>query len=92
MLSKLIHLWILLPNPPAEDFNSLQKLCYKFAWSNKQDKINRKSVQTGGLCLPHIKSFISAVKLTWIRKFKNGKYKWKNNYGNNSEISVSNID
>ena len=52
VLSKLIHLWILLPNPPDEDINSLQKLCYQFIWSNKQDKINRKtvhkSVQKGG--------------------------------------------
>ena len=30
VLSKLIHLWILLPNPPDEYINSLQKLCYEF--------------------------------------------------------------
>jgi hypothetical protein len=82
VLSKLIHLWILLPNPPDECINSLQKLCYEFVWSKKQDKISRKtahkSVQNGGLCLPHLKTFISALKLTWIRKFINTNHKWKN--------------
>ena len=75
VLSKLIHLWILLPNPPDEYINSLQKLCYEFVWNKKPDKINRKtvhkSVQEGGLGLPYLKTFISALKLTWIRKFIN---------------------
>ena len=70
VLSKLIHLWILLPNPPDEYINSLQKLCYEFVWNKKPDKINRKpvhkSVHEGGLGLPHLKTFISALKLTWI--------------------------
>ena len=71
VLSKLIHLRILLPNPPDELINSLQKLCYECVWNKKLDKINRKtvhkSVQKGGLGLPHLKTFISALKLTWIR-------------------------
>ena len=81
-LSKLIHLWILLPNPLDEYINSLQKLCYKFVWNKKPDKINRKtvhkSVQEGGLGLPHLKTFVSALKLTWILKFINTNQKWKN--------------
>ena len=51
---KLIHLWILLPNPPGEYISSLQKLCYEFVWNKKPDKINRKavykSVQEGLVC------------------------------------------
>ena len=35
-------------------------------------------MQNGGLGLSHLKTFISALKLTWIRKFKNGNHKWKN--------------
>ena len=82
VLSKFIHLWILLPNPPDEHINSLQKLCYEFVWNKKLGKINRKtvhkSVQEGGLGLPQLKTFISALKLTWIRKFINTNHKWKN--------------
>ena len=81
VLPKLIHLWILLPNPPDEYINSLQKLCYEFVWNKKSGKINRKtihkSVQEGGLGLPHLKTFISALKLTWIQTFINYNHKWK---------------
>ena len=75
VLSKLMHLRILLPNPSDKYINSLQKLCYEFVWNKKPDKINRKtvhkSVQEGGFGLPHLKTFISALKLTRIRKFIN---------------------
>ena len=43
ILSKLVHLWILLPNPPDDFVNNLQKMCFKFIWNNKQDKISCKS-------------------------------------------------
>ena len=36
VLSKLIHLWILLPNPPDEYINSIQKLCYEFVRGKKK--------------------------------------------------------
>lgn len=41
ILSKLIHLWILLPKPPDNLINNLQQLCYSFIWGNKTDKISR---------------------------------------------------
>ena len=82
ILSKLIHLWILLPKPPDALVVDIQKLCYSFVWGNKPDKISRKtavkSVQDGGMGIPDIKKFIMALKLTWIRKFKNNTHKWKN--------------
>ena len=53
-----------------------------FVWDEKPDKINRKTVhkdiECGGLRLPCIKSFVQALKATWIRKFINTKHKWKN--------------
>ena len=67
VLSKIMHLRILLPNLPGEYFSSLQKLCYEFVWNKKPDKSNRKtvhkSVQKGGLGLPHLKTFIAVLKL-----------------------------
>jgi hypothetical protein len=57
-------------------------MCYQFVWGNKPDKINRKtagkSVHNGGIGIPDIKVLISALKLTWIRKYKNAQHKWKN--------------
>ena len=82
ILSKLIHLWLLLPNPPEDFMDNLQKICYTFVWNDKQDKISRKtthkSVKEGGLGLPNLKSFVQALKLTWIRKFSQTNHKWKN--------------
>ena len=34
VLSKIMHLRILLPNLPGEYFSSLQKLCYEFEFHN----------------------------------------------------------
>ena len=82
ILSKLVHLWILLPDPPDDFVNNLQKMCFRFIWNNKQDKISRKtavkSVKSGGLGAPDIRKYISALKIMWIRKLKQTKHKWKN--------------
>ena len=82
ILSKLVHLWILLPDPPDDFVNNLQKMCFRFIWNNKQDKISRKtavkSVKSGGLGVPEIRKYISALKIMWIRKLKQTKHKWKN--------------
>ena len=82
VLSKLIHLWILLPNPPDHYITNLQKMCFQFVWGGKQDRISRKtvikSVKNGGLNVPDIKKYISALKLSWIRKVTTSTHKWKN--------------
>lgn len=82
ILSKLIHLWMLLPDPPDDFINNLQKMCFLFIWNGKQDRISRKttkrSVKNGGLNVPDIKKYIEASKLTWLRKFKSTNHKWKN--------------
>ena len=67
ILSKLVHLWILLPDPPDDFVNNLQKMCFKCIWNNKQDKLSRKtavmSVKSGGLGVPDIRKYISALKI-----------------------------
>ena len=81
ILSKLTHLWLLLPNPPDDFINKIQKMSYEFVWNNKQDRIARtvvvKHVCEGGLGLPDIRQYINALKLTWIRKLCNTCCKWK---------------
>ena len=71
ILSKLIHLWILLPDPPDNFVKDLQKICFQFVWNGKQDRTVRKTtikdVKSGGLNIPDIKTYILAPKLTWIK-------------------------
>ena len=80
--SKLIHLWIVLPNPPDHFVNDLQKECVRFVLNGKQGIISRKStikdIRNGGLNVPDIKNYMIALKLTWIRQLKTTNHKWKN--------------
>ena len=79
--SKIIHLRMLLPNPPEKLVNELQKTVFQFVWNRKQDRISRKiavrSTAKGGLGIPNIKTYINALKLIWIRKLKTSDHKWK---------------
>ena len=54
ILSKLVHLWILLPDPLDDFVNNLQKMCFKFNWNNKQDtkKKRKKRTKKKGAELP----------------------------------------
>ena len=60
ILSKVIHLWMLLPHPPDHYMTELQKLCFNFVWNGGNDKINRrcsvKHVKNGGLNIPDVKN------------------------------------
>ena len=82
ILSKLIYLWILLPNPPNDLMDKLQKQCFEFVWEGKKDKIKR-SVATfhtkmGGINIPDLKTYIQALKLTWMKRILNeDSVKWK---------------
>ena len=81
ILSKLIYLWILLPNPPDNFVDLIQKKCFNFVWEKKNDKIKRTiaihNIENGGLGISHIKTYITALKLTWITKIiKKQDTKW----------------
>ena len=80
ILSKLVYLWILLPNPPHSMIQQLQRMCFYFVWDKKRDKIKRTvavhSVKEGGLSIPNIKTYITSLKLMWMRKiFQDPKWK-----------------
>ena len=81
ILSKLTHLWLLLPNPPDDFIQTLQNICYKFVWQKKTDKINRKtahkSIINGGMGIPNLHAFVMSLKLSWLRKLQSTNHKWK---------------
>ena len=68
---KDIQLWILLPNPPDNLVDELQKTVFEFVWNRKQDRISRKTaiknITKGGLEIPKIRQYINALKLMWVR-------------------------
>ena len=81
ILSKLIFLWILLPNPPDIIIKQLQEMSIAFVWDNKRDKIKRNisihPIEEGGIDIPYIKAYIYSLKLTWLHKvFSCKRPKW----------------
>ena len=82
IMSKLIYLWIMLPNPPNDLVCELQDKCFDFVWDGKKNKI-KKSIsehhtKKGGISIPNIKAHIQALKTTWLRRALNEKAgKWK---------------
>ena len=72
ILSKLVHLFMLLPNPPDNYVIQLQKLFFNFVWMNKRDRMSRatsaKNISKGGPGIPDIQRHMKALKLTWLKK------------------------
>ena len=70
-LSKVIHLFTALPNPPEECLKTLENICFKFIWNNKSEKIKRTTLcnnyDNGGLKMINIQYFCMAQKITWIK-------------------------
>jgi hypothetical protein len=71
-LSKLVHLFSSIPNPPENIIQQLQNLCFKFVWSNKTEKIKRSTMynlyENGGVKVPNIQQFCNAQKISWVKR------------------------
>ena len=80
ILSKIVHLWLLLPNPPDVIVKELQKSIFQFVWGGKNDRISRKvsikNIEDGGTGIPAVRRFMIDLKVTWLRKLKISNYKW----------------
>ena len=72
LLAKLNHLFLTLPNPGKAFIGELNDLFHKFIWSNKPDKINRKTItlknRSGGLNMKIWNYFKGPSKQTGFEK------------------------
>jgi hypothetical protein len=70
-LPKLIHLFTSLPNLKQSMLNELYKLFFNFIWDGKIEKNKRNTligdVQEGGLKMIHLQSFITYLKVCWVK-------------------------
>ena len=80
MLSKLVHLFIALPNPSTRCIKEIERLIFEFVWGHKNDKIKRtKLVQDhskDGLKMVHVESFIRSMKLSWFKRISFSMADW----------------
>ena len=71
-LSKFVSLFLSLPNPLVELIKELEVFFFKLLWNAGPDRITRKTtiknLSSGGLRMPHIYSFIKALKISWLRR------------------------
>ena len=78
VLSEITHLLFNLPDPDNL-LKELNTLLFSFLWGGKTDKIKRSGMcqgyEVGGLKMVDVKSFVSALKISWHRLilFDNGK-------------------
>ena len=80
LISKLVHLFTALPNPPKKDLKNLNKLLYQFIWAGRRDPIKRaKLIQNytnGGLSMIDIQAFVNSMKLTWLKRLMQSQAQW----------------
>jgi hypothetical protein len=72
VFSKIIHLLMNLPDPPEEFLLALEKELYMFIWNGKHSRVKKsvvcKSYTDGGLNMLDVKSFLSSMKISWLRR------------------------
>lgn len=75
VLSKLTYLFINIPDPSDEFLKELDKLCFEFLWNGKNNKISKsvtwKPYEEGGLRMIDMRSFLTAMKVSWVRRIHN---------------------
>ena len=53
--------------------NELNQLFFNFIWDGKTEKIKRNTligdIQEGGLKMIHLQSFITYLKVSWVKRF-----------------------
>ena len=80
LMAKLNHLFLSLPHPDINFINELNNIFYKFIWSNKTPKINRKTLtldyHLGGIKMVQLEHFIMALKITWVRRLIKKNAPW----------------
>ena len=80
LLSKLVHLFMALPNPSPNYIKKIEQILYSFLWNNKPDRIKRaKAIQKygfDGLQMIDITSFLHSLKLSWLKRFADSTAVW----------------
>lgn len=80
LISKLVHLFMSLPNPSLQCQKEIERLFYSFIWGSKNDKVKRtkliQDLQRDGLNMVDVDSFIRSMKLTWLHRLLKSEADW----------------
>lgn len=80
LLSKLVHIFIALPNPSPSMIKKIEMLFYKFLWNNRSDLVKRAKItqdyKCDGLRMVDLVSFIRSMKIGWIKRLYWSQQDW----------------
>ena len=71
-LSKLTYLFINIPDPSPQFLKEVDELFLRFLWGGKLNKIKKSTIckkyEEGGLKMVDIYSFLTTLKLSWVKR------------------------
>ena len=75
LISKITHVLLSLPTPSNNAFDELEKHFKILIWNGKTPKFRREiletTISTGGFKLTNLRVFDEALKISWLKRFKN---------------------
>ena len=80
LLSKLVHIFMALPNPSKNVIEQIEKVFFKFIWNNKNDRVKRKKMvqrqELDGLNMMYLHGFIKSMKISWMERLYKSDHSW----------------
>ena len=77
LISKFVHHFQTLPNPPPQLIKKINKMLFEFIWDKKPDKISRTNLiqpkKHGGLDMIDLECFIKGLQINWVKKLLSNK-------------------
>ena len=74
VVSKLVYLMSVLPDPEKDYFKSIQNNIFNYMWNNKPDRIKRSIMYSpkfeGGLKVTNLTTQNKSLKISWIIRMK----------------------
>ena len=81
LISKFTHILLSLPSPSDDIITSLENLFLNFIWNNKPPKFRLEILESthreGGLKMTNLKTFDTALKVSWLKRLKNEYDGWE---------------
>lgn len=83
IISQLVYLMSVLPNPAQDFIKKVEAASFKFVWGGKRDRIKRATLKAkykeGGLQFPDLLTQSQSLKIAWIKKYldEENQGKWK---------------
>jgi hypothetical protein len=72
LVSKLLYLFMNLPDPPPQFIKDLERVLFNFVWGGKKCKISKMTMcsnyEEGGLKMINIRNFLASLKIGVLRR------------------------